>query len=243
MPTASRAARRSRPRPASRQGCRARSISWSLRTTRTTWAFSRTSWPASRNCSPIPQGKHVVRHDQVGPGRARPQSRSSRPSPTGTFPKALMYSPGTPAYRSAWQDTVAAAEEFNASGAVHGFHRLRVDFEHWRQQSASQRHLPRQRRQGGPDRAIHHACRRLAATIRATCGSGWRRTRQKTGGDVLAIAHNGNSQQRADVPDHRILHRQADRSRICRNRVRLGAALRGHPDQGRRRDTPVPVAE
>ena len=34
--------------------------------------------------------------------------------------------------------------------------------------------------------------RRSAATIRATCGNGWRRYEEKTGGDILAIAHNGN---------------------------------------------------
>jgi hypothetical protein len=32
----------------------------------------------------------------------------------GTFPKDLMYFPGTRAYRSAWQETIAAAEQYNA---------------------------------------------------------------------------------------------------------------------------------
>ena len=34
--------------------------------------------------------------------------------------------------------------------------------------------------------------RRSAATTRATCGSGWQAYEKKTGGSVLAIAHNGN---------------------------------------------------
>ena len=38
---------------------------------------------------------------------------------------------------------------------------------------------------------------------------------EKTGSDVLAIAHNGNLEQRPHVPDHRVLHRQAGRSRVC----------------------------
>ena len=65
----------------------------------------------------------------------------------------------------------------------------------------------------------------------------------KTGGDVLAIAHNGNLSQRPHVPDHRVVHRQADRPRVRRDAGEVGAALRGDADQGRRRDPPVPVAQ
>ena len=61
---------------------------------------------------------------------------------------------------------------------LHRLHRLRVDLEHRRQQPPPQRHLPRQRRQGAPGRALHDAAAR-AATIRATCGSGWRPTRTR----------------------------------------------------------------
>ena len=64
------------------------------------------------------------------------------------------------------------------SRPLHGLHRLRMDLEHRRQQSASQRHLPRQWRSRPPGRALHRA-RRRAATIRATCGSGWRPMRTR----------------------------------------------------------------
>ena len=43
--------------------------------------------------------------------------------------------------------------------------------------------------------------RRRAATTRATSGSGWTAYEEKTGGDVLAIAHNGNLCNGIDVPD------------------------------------------
>jgi hypothetical protein len=34
----------------------------------------------------------------------------------GSFPKDLIYSPGTRAYRSAWQENIAAAEQYNEPG-------------------------------------------------------------------------------------------------------------------------------
>ena len=63
----------------------------------------------------------------------------------GTFPKALLSLPGTPAYRSAWQETIKAAEEANDPGTVHCLHRLRMDLKYRRKQSTPQRHLSRQR--------------------------------------------------------------------------------------------------
>ena len=50
----------------------------------------------------------------------------------GTFPKALVYCPDTGAYKGAWQDNIAAAEQYNEPGRFHRFHRLRVDLKYGR---------------------------------------------------------------------------------------------------------------
>ena len=39
----------------------------------------------------------------------------------GTFPKKLMYLPGTSAYRSAWRETIKAADEANEPGRFTAF--------------------------------------------------------------------------------------------------------------------------
>ena len=48
---------------------------------------------------------------------------------------------------------------------------------------------------------------------------------EKTGGDVLAIAHNGNLSNGRMFPLDRDLHRQAPGSRVRRDAGALGAAL------------------
>ena len=58
---------------------------------------------------------------------------------------------------------------------IHRVHRIRMDLAGHGEQPASQCHLPRQRRQGQPGRAVHAITRR-AAPIRAICGSGWPNT-------------------------------------------------------------------
>ena len=65
---------------------------------------------------------------------------------------------------------------------------------------------------------------------------------EKTGGSVLAIAHNGNLSNGRMFPVVEAFGK-ADRPRVRGDARQVGAALRGHPDQGRRRGASLPFAQ
>ena len=109
----------------------------------------------------------------------------------GTFPKALLSLPGTPAYRSAWLETIKAAEQANEPGRFTAF----IGYEWTSNTGGNNLHRNVVFRDGG-DRAG-----RVEPFITMTpFGSDnprdlwkWLESyEEKTGGDVLAIAHNGN---------------------------------------------------
>ncbi|MBP9035960.1 MAG: DUF3604 domain-containing protein [Pseudomonadales bacterium] len=109
----------------------------------------------------------------------------------GTYPKELMYSPGTPAYRSAWQDTVAAAEEFNHPGQFTAF----IGYEWTSNTGGNNLHRNVIYRDGG-DKASqlepYTTMKPLGSDNPRDLWKWMAGYEQKTGGDVLAIAHNGN---------------------------------------------------
>ncbi len=109
----------------------------------------------------------------------------------GTFPQDIMFFPGTAGYKNAWQKTIAAAEEFNEPGRFTAFigyewtsntggnnlHRnviFRDDASYARQVEPFTVYPPQ-----GSDNPVD-----LWKWMQAY--------EDKTGGDVLAIAHNGN---------------------------------------------------
>jgi hypothetical protein len=108
-----------------------------------------------------------------------------------TFPKDLMYFPGTAAYKSAWQDTIAAAEENNDPGRFTAF----IGFEWTSNTGGNNLHRNVIFRDNG-DKASQVE----PFTVYPPFGSDnpanlwkWMTSYEdKTGGDVLAIAHNGN---------------------------------------------------
>jgi len=109
----------------------------------------------------------------------------------GTFPKDLMYFPGTRAYRSAWQDTIAAAEHFNDPGRFTAF----IGYEWTSNTGGNNLHRNVVFRDNG-DKASQVE----PFTVYPPFGSDnpvelWKwmdAYEKKTGGSVLAIAHNGN---------------------------------------------------
>jgi hypothetical protein len=110
----------------------------------------------------------------------------------GTFPDKLMYWPDGPMYRSAWDKTIAAAEEYNEPGRFTAF----IGYE-WTSQVPPGQNLHRVViYKDGADKARQT----VPATTYPPQGSTdpeylWgllQEYEDKTGGDLLAIAHNGN---------------------------------------------------
>ena len=109
----------------------------------------------------------------------------------GTFPKDLMYAPGTRAYRSAWEATIEAAEEFNDPGRFTAF----IGFEWTSNTGGNNLHRNVIFRDDGAK-----ALQVQPFVVYPPFGSDdpvelwkWMEAyEQKTGGSVLAIAHNGN---------------------------------------------------
>jgi len=108
----------------------------------------------------------------------------------GSFPKALVYEPDTAAFKSTWIDTIEAAEENNDPGRFTAF----IGYE-WTAQGSFNIHRNVIFKDGG-----EIARQSLPFTTTAPLGSPketdlWKWMadyESRTGGDVLAIAHNGN---------------------------------------------------
>ena len=145
------------------------------------------------------------------------------------------YCPDSRPYRSAWQETIKAADEANDPGRFTAF----IGYEWTSNTGGNNLHRNVIFRDNGMRASLVEPF-----TTQAPFGSDdprdlWKwmaAYEEKTGGDVLAIAHNGNLSQRPHVPDDRALHRKADRPRIRRDPGAMGAALRSDADEGRRRD-------
>jgi hypothetical protein len=109
----------------------------------------------------------------------------------GTFPKDLMYFPGTRAYRNAWQETIEAAEEYNEPGRFTAF----IGYEWTSNTGGNNLHRNVIFRDNGDKASLVEPF-----TVYPPFGSDnpeglwkWMQAyEEKTGGSVLAIAHNGN---------------------------------------------------
>jgi len=109
---------------------------------------------------------------------------------TNTFPKALAVTPDTTLYRDAWNETVEAADAFNDPGRFTAF----IGYE-WTAQAAFNIHRNVIYRDGGAlaRQVLPLTTDPVFGTSLDTGLWAWMEAYEaKTGGDVLAIAHNGN---------------------------------------------------
>ena len=135
-----------------------------------------------------------VFHDAFNAGgeqAARAAFELTRRFSQGEIPEAMNYQPGNPAFRRVWDDIIAAAEEFNDPGRFTTF----IAFEWTSLVSGNNLHRNVIFRDG-PERAGQVE----PYTTTPPIGSpnprdlwAWLQNYEdKTGGDVLAIPHNGN---------------------------------------------------
>ena len=131
----------------------------------------------------------------------------------GTFPKALMYAPGTAAYKNAWQDTIDAAEEYNDPGRFTAF----IGYEWTSLVKGNNLHRNVIFRDNG-DKASQVE----PFTVYPPAGSAnpvdlwkWMQNYEdKTGGQVLAIAHNGNLSNGTMFPVEKSFGKRLDKSYV-----------------------------
>jgi hypothetical protein len=109
----------------------------------------------------------------------------------GKFPEKLTYFPGTKAYRGAWQETIAAAEHYNEPGRFTAF----IGYEWTSLDKGNNLHRNVIFRDNG-DRASQvepFTCVPPMGSINPVDLWKWMDAyEKKTGGSLLALAHNGN---------------------------------------------------
>jgi hypothetical protein len=109
----------------------------------------------------------------------------------GKFPKKLMYLPGTSAYRSAWRETIKAAEEANEPGRFTAL----IGFEWTSNTGGNNLHRNVIFREEGAKAGLVEPFTTMKPLGSDNPRDLWKwmaEAEQKTGSEVLAIAHNGN---------------------------------------------------
>ena len=157
------------------------------------------------------------------------------------FRRTSCRCPARPPTARAWQQTIAAAEALNDPGRFTAF----IGYEWTSNTGGNNLHRNVIFRDNG-DKASrvepYTTVKPLGSDNPRDLWKWMAAYEEKTGGRVLAIAHNGNLSTAS-------CSRWSSRSPESRStastprRAPVGAALRSHPDQGRRRGAPVPLAQ
>jgi hypothetical protein len=109
----------------------------------------------------------------------------------GTFPEALASLPGSPAYRSAWEETIEAAEMYNDPGRFTAF----IGYEWTSNTGGNNLHRVVVYRDGGNKASVmepYTTLRPLGSDNPRDLWTWMQSYEDKTGGQLLALAHNGN---------------------------------------------------
>jgi len=107
------------------------------------------------------------------------------------FPEALVSLPGNPAYRSAWEETIEAAEKYNDPGHYTAF----IGYEWTSNTGGNNLHRVLVYRDGGVKASVMEPYTTLKPLGSDNPRELWKWMEQyenKTGGQILAIPHNGN---------------------------------------------------
>lgn len=149
----------------------------------------------------------------------------------GTFPAALASLPGTPAYESAWRETIKAAEEANDPGRFTAF----IGYEWTSNTGGNNLHRNVIFRDGSARASLVEPF-----TVVQPLGSDnprdlwkWMEAYEsKTGGSVLAIAHNGNLSNGRMFPIIELFTGKPIDREYAETLCQMGAPLRSDPNQG-----------
>jgi hypothetical protein len=136
----------------------------------------------------------------------------------GEFPEALMYTPDSAPYKSAWAKTVAAAERYNDPGRFTAF----IGYEWTSLVTGNNMHRVVIYRDGadrGGQMVPFTTVEPTGSTNPRDLWNWLGEYEQKTGGDVLAIAHNGNLANGIMFP----IHEQYDGRNLDREYVETRA--------------------
>ncbi len=159
----------------------------------------------------------------------------------GSFPKEMIYQPDTSAYRSAWQGEIKAAEEYNDPGRFTAF----IGFEWTSNAQANNLHRNVVFRGNGAQAGLVVPMVTFKPFGSDNPEDLWKwmaATEEKTGSEVLAIAHNGNMSNGLMFPMVEAFGKKIDKSYV-ETRARWEPLYEMTQTKGTGEAHPYPLAE